>query len=186
MTLKKMYPEGFSTQIDVTAGSGILCDAHRPGHFSGVATVVTKLFLQTGTLYACFGEKDYQQLFKIKRLVTDLNIQIEIVPCPTIREPDGLALSSRNARLTEEDRKIASQLHQAMKQAASKIHDGASADQACTPAIEELNQSTPFNVEYMELRSAHTLETLEYFEPDCRLFAAAWLGDVRLIDNIAV
>lgn len=181
-----MYPSGFATSVTVNAANGILCDKYRPGHFDGVATVVTKLFLQTGTEYACFGEKDYQQLFIIKQLTKDLDIPIEIVPVETVREADGLALSSRNARLSAKHRKQASQLNKAMQDAASRIRDGLSPADACELAVKNLQASGDFEVEYLEVRAVDTLELSDPKTVQSRLFAAAWLDGVRLIDNIAI
>ena len=133
-TAKEMYPDEFATDVKVTASVGILCDAHRPGHFDGVATVVTKLFMQVGADFACFGEKDYQQLFIIQRLVQDLNIPIKIIPVPTVREKDGLAMSSRNERLTANERNLAPELQKAMQEVLQNIHSGMNAKQACKEA----------------------------------------------------
>ena len=182
----EMYPKEFSTSVTVTAANGILCDAHRPGHFDGVATIVTKLFLQTGTNFACFGEKDFQQLFIIQRLAADLNIPIQIIPAETIREEDGLAMSSRNARLGSAERALAPQLNQAMTRAAQKILNGTPASKACREEVDLLQATGKFRVEYFETRSAETLELVETPNNPARLFAAAWLGEVRLIDNIPV
>lgn len=183
---KQMYPEEFSTDVRVTAGIDILCDAHRPGHFGGVATVVTKLFLQTGADFACFGEKDYQQLFIIKRLVADLNIPIKIIPAPTVREKDGLAMSSRNERLSKKDRKLAPQLQAAMQKIKAELHEGISIQKACDRAWKELEKSGNFKVEYLEVRCGEKMILKEEPSEGCRLFAAAWLGGVRLIDNIEI
>lgn len=182
----EMYPDGFSTSVTVDAAGGILCDAHRPGHFDGVATIVTKLFLQTGTDYACFGEKDFQQLFIIRRLVADLNIPIEIVPVETVRETDGLALSSRNARLTAGHRTLAPALNKAMHAAKAQILSGEKPEKACKNAIDQLQISGDFKVEYLEARSVEKLELVNDLKNPARLFTAAWLGEVRLIDNIAI
>lgn len=182
----EMYPDGFATKVIVTAAENILCDAHRPGHFDGVATIVAKLFLQCPAHYACFGEKDFQQLFIIRQLVRDLNIPIEIVPVETVRETDELALSSRNKRLTKEERKIAPILNQQMQLAAEKIRDGEAITSACNLAIKELNKAGQFKCEYFEIRSADNLQILEEYKKPARMFVAAWLGDVRLIDNIEV
>ena len=185
-SVREMYPEEFATDVKVTAGIDILCDAHRPGHFGGVATVVTKLFLQVGADYACFGEKDYQQLFIIKRLVADLNIPIKIVPAPTVREKDGLAMSSRNQRLSRADRNIAPQLHQAMQSVKDNIHSGLKIKQACETAWKILETEGHFKVEYLEVRCGEKMVLMDEPGSSCRLFAAAWLGGVRLIDNIRI
>jgi pantoate--beta-alanine ligase len=184
----EVYPEGFATSVTVSTGDKILCDAHRPGHFDGVATVVTKLFLQTGADIACFGEKDYQQLFIVKRLVADLNIPIRIEPVPTVRETDGLALSSRNARLTPEERLLAPRLHRALEQVADAVRGGEAASLAIAKAQTWLESDNRFDVEYLEMRSGKTLEILERHDEqdESRVFIAANLGKVRLIDNIGV
>jgi len=181
---EEMYPQEFATDVKVTAGIDILCDAHRPGHFDGVATVVTKLFLQVGADFACFGEKDYQQLFIIKRLVDDLNIPIKIIPAPTVREKNGLAMSSRNERLNKSDRKLAPQLQQTMQAAKEDIHNGMSIETACAKNWKELEADGHFKVEYLEVRCGNTMVLMNELSAECRLFAAAWLGGVRLIDNI--
>lgn len=185
-SIEEMYPDGFATSVKVDAGEPILCDAHRPGHFDGVATVVSKLFIQTEAEIACFGEKDYQQLAIVRRMAKDLNIPIEIEPVETVREEGGLAMSSRNARLTQEEREIAPQLHAAMQIAAAKIRLGEDAKSACAEVGEKLTSAHPFNLEYFELRSGDDLTLLENMQENARLFAAANLGSVRLIDNIAV
>ncbi len=185
-SVKEMYPDAFATDVKVSAGIDILCDAHRPGHFGGVATVVTKLFLQVGADFACFGEKDFQQLFIIKRLVADLNIPIKIVPAPTVREEDGLAMSSRNARLSKSDRQIAPQLQAAMQAVKTNLHKGISIEQACKHAWNSLEKDDHFKVEYLEVRCGEKMVLMDKPSEGCRLFAAAWLGGVRLIDNIEI
>jgi len=185
-SVQEMYPDGFATSVTVDASEPILCDAHRPGHFDGVATVVSKLFIQTEADIACFGEKDYQQLTIVRRMAKDLNIPIEIEPVETVREMDGLAMSSRNARLTPEEREVAPQLHAAMQIAAEKIRFGVKAQSVCEEAIEKLTKAHTLEVEYFELRSGNDLGILNSYEENARLFAAAHLGSVRLIDNIAV
>jgi len=184
--VSEMYPQDFATEVKVTAGTGILCDVHRPGHFSGMATVVAKLFLQVGAHYACFGEKDYQQLFIIKRLVTDLNIPVTIIAAPTIREPDGLAMSSRNALLGKDSRKIAPRLQQAMQAARAAILKDGSAKKACEIAWKSLEHDDQFQVEYLEMRCGESMQPMDRPGSACRLFAAAWLDGVRLIDNIKI
>jgi pantoate--beta-alanine ligase len=178
-----MYPPGFSTQVRVNGLSSILEGAHRPTHFDGVATVVTKLLLQAAPDVALFGEKDYQQLCVIKRLASDLDIEAKIVGVPTVREADGLALSSRNAYLTEEERKIAPALHQAITDAATTIAKGANAEAALKTAKERVLAAGFPEVDYIEARQA---ETLAPFEGGAgRVLAAARLGRARLIDNVA-
>lgn len=182
----QIYPEGFATTVTVAGLSAPLCGYHRPGHFEGVATVVTKLLLQTGADLAFFGEKDFQQLQVIRRLATDLDIPTEIIGCPTIREPDGLALSSRNARLSAEARMIAPALHARMQAVAKALRQGIPATEATRQAAADLVAAGFDSVEYLELRAATDLSQIEHPEDQSRLFAAAWIGGVRLIDNIAV
>lgn len=185
-SVKMMYPDGFSTEVKVERKEQILCDAYRPGHFTGVATIVSKLFIQTEADVACFGEKDYQQLYIVRQMAKDLDIPIHIEPCPTVREEDGLAMSSRNARLTKSERELAPQLHATMRDAAEKIKAGEDISASCKASIDQLNKTGNFNVEYFELRSGGNLSLLNQYEEKARLFAAAHLGNVRLIDNIEV
>lgn len=180
----EMYPEGFATRITVSGLDGMLCGADRPGHFDGVATVVTKLLLQTGADIAAFGEKDYQQLCLIRRLVQDLNLPVRIKPVPTVREADGLALSSRNRRLTPQQREQAPYLPAALRACIADIQAGKAVD-ACLQSCRENLKIHGFNVHYLELRSGDTLLATETLTPDARLFVAASLGDIRLIDNMA-
>ncbi|PWE31316.1 pantoate--beta-alanine ligase [Maritimibacter sp. 55A14] len=182
----QIYPEGFATNVSVGGISDGLCGAHRPGHFDGVATVVTKLLLQTGAERAFFGEKDYQQLLIVRRLVRDLDIPCTITGCPTVREPDGLALSSRNARLDATARAIAPALNCAMLGAAAALAQGAAAAPALAAARQDIRAAGFDEVEYLELRDAATLAPVETADRPARLLAAAWVGGVRLIDNIAV
>lgn len=185
-SVTEIYPDGFTTKVTVTGLSEPLCGAHRPGHFDGVATVVTKLLLQAGTDYALFGEKDFQQLQIIRRLVRDLNIETDIIGCPTIRDADGLALSSRNQHLTPDQRRIAPALAQRMQEAADAITRGAALPETLEVARLRLLEDGFERIEYLELRAAEDLSLLHSLSAPARLFAAAFLGDVRLIDNIAV
>lgn len=181
-----IYPPGFATSVSVAGLPDVLCGAHRPGHFDGVATVVTKLLLMTGAQTAFFGEKDWQQLQIIRRLVTDLNIPVQVTGCPTVREKDGLALSSRNQRLSATDRMGAPALHRALQTAAKAIAGGAPAGLALDAARAQILAAGFAQVEYLDLRAGDTLEPLAAPAAGARLFAAAWIGGVRLIDNIAV
>ena len=182
-----MYPPGFATTVRVggPAKAG-LEDAHRPGHFDGVATVVAKLFNQSGCQVAAFGEKDYQQLLVIRRMTLDLDLPVDIVAVPTVREEDGLALSSRNAYLTEEQRRLAPRLFQELQKAAESIRAGTSVEAAAFNGRQALAQAG-FMVDYFEVRNAETLKPVkdQHQEP-LRIVAAARLGDVRLIDNVPV
>jgi pantoate--beta-alanine ligase len=180
----EIYPEGFSTTVSVSGVSEGLCGAHRPGHFDGVATVVAKLFLQTGADMAFFGEKDFQQLHVVKRMARDLDIPITVVPCPTVREADGLALSSRNVRLSPQDRAIAPKLAQALFAAAEKLRDGRLAKPVLDHAITSIQAAGFSEVEYLELRAEDDLQPMDTLDRPARLLVAAFLGGVRLIDNI--
>ncbi|MCO5070754.1 MAG: pantoate--beta-alanine ligase [Rhizobiaceae bacterium] len=184
--VSEMYPSGFATSISVRGVSEGLCGTYRPGHFDGVATVVAKLLLQTTADLAFFGEKDFQQLQVVRRLVRDLDIHTEIVGCPTIREPDGLAMSSRNIRLTADQRQVAPHLAEVLFSAAEKLAIGERAQRVLATSREALLSAGFERVEYLELRSADGLLPLETASEPARLLAAAWLGGVRLIDNVSV
>lgn len=179
-----MYPEGFATSVSVTGVSEVLDGAHRPGHFDGVATVVTKLFNQVQPDIALFGEKDWQQLAVIRRMVADLDLAIEIHGIPTQREDDGLALSSRNAYLMPEDRARAVALPRALGAAERAIAEGGEPEAALAQARESLT-AAGFEVDYVTLADAETLGEAMPGRP-WRLLAAARIGGTRLIDNIAV
>lgn len=177
-----MYPDGFASTVSVSGVSDVLDGAHRPGHFDGVATVVTKLFNQVRPDVALFGEKDWQQLQVIRRMVADLDMGIEVVSVPTQREDDGLALSSRNAYLMPEDRARAIALPRALGAAARAIGDGGDVDAALAQARETL-AAAGFEVDYVVLADAETLGEPQPDRP-ARLLAAARIGGTRLIDNI--
>lgn len=181
-----IYPDGFATTVSVSGVSEGLCGAYRPGHFDGVATVVAKLFLQTGADLAFFGEKDFQQLHVVRRMARDLDIPIEVVPCETVREADGLAMSSRNARLSPAERYAAPALAAALFAAAGRLSAGEAAGAVLAAAREKILAAGYREIEYLELRSAATLAALDRASEPARLLAAAWLGDTRLIDNVAV
>lgn len=185
-TPDQIYPDGFATNVRVSGLTEDLEGAHRPGHFDGVATVVSKLFLQTRADVACFGEKDYQQMLLVRRLSQDLDIETEVVGCPTVREEDGLAMSSRNVRLTPEERAIAPALKAEMDRAATAIRRGADPRVVLDSARAQIERAGYREVEYLELRDAKTLAPAQNLDQPARLLAAATLGDVRLIDNIAV
>ena len=172
---EEIYPEGFATRVSVTGLTEGLCGAHRPGHFDGVTTVVAKLFAQTGADRAYFGEKDYQQLQVVTRMAADLDLPVEVVPCPTVREPDGLAMSSRNMRLPSEARAAAATLYRVLTGMAADLGQGAAlAD--LRPAAEAALQEAGFDrVEYLDLRAARDLAPLDRAGPPARLLAAAWL-----------
>lgn len=184
--VEEMYPPGFATTISVTGVSAGLCGAHRPGHFDGVATVVAKLLLQTDADLALFGEKDFQQLQVVRRLARDLDLRTTILGRPTVRETDGLALSSRNQRLSPEERAAAPRLAQAMRAAAARLEAGAALEPTLAEAREEIRAGGYQEVEYLELRAEEDLVPLDAADRPARLLAAAWLGEVRLIDNVEV
>ena len=182
----QVYPEGFITTVSVGGVSEPLEGRMRPGHFDGVATVVTKLFGMTMADRGYFGQKDWQQLQVVLRLVRDLNIPIKIVGCETIREGDGLAMSSRNVRLTEAGRAVAHVLYSAITTAAEDIRAGQSDRMAIREAAEKVRAAGFDRVEYIELRDAETLMPSDDPQKPRRMLAAAWLDGVRLIDNIPV
>ena len=179
-----MYPEGFATSVRVAGVSEPLDGAHRPGHFDGVATVVSKLFHQVQPHVALFGEKDWQQLQVIRRMVADLDMPIEIQGVPTQREDDGLALSSRNAYLMPEDRARAVALPRALGAAAKTIGEGGDREAALAQAQDSL-AAAGFEVDYVALVDAESLAAPIEGRP-MRLLAAARIGGTRLIDNIPV
>ena len=185
-TLEEMYPAGFATTINVAGPATDLETVTRPQFFGGVATIVAKLLYAATPDIAMFGEKDYQQLLVIRRMVADLAFPTEIVGLPTVREADGLALSSRNAYLTEAERTKAPRLHAALQSAAEAIRLGTPPDAALSAAQGKLT-AIGFMVDYMRLRNAETLARVvdDFTEPK-RLLAAAWLGKTRFIDNIPV
>ncbi len=183
---EEVYPDGFATNVSVGGISTRLEGLHRPGHFDGVATVVTKLFGMTLADRAYFGEKDWQQLQVVRRLVADLNLPVEIVGCPTIREADALARSSRNVRLSPEARAIASALPREMAKAAQAMRAGAPVHLSLDAAKAALLAAGFDEVEYIDLCDAETLLWIDELSGPGRLLAAAWVGGVRLIDNIAV
>jgi len=182
----QVYPEGFASSVRVTGISERLEGLHRPGHFDGVATVVAKLFGMTLADRAYFGEKDWQQLQVVRRMAADLNIPTEVVACPTIREADGLARSSRNMRLTAEARAVAAALPLEMSAAAQAMRAGMPVPQALAAATAGLLAAGFERVDYMDLCDAETLLWIDRVDGPARLLAAAWVGGVRLIDNIAV
>ncbi|MQQ08539.1 pantoate--beta-alanine ligase [Epibacterium sp. SM1979] len=182
----EIYPEGYATTVSVTGVSDTLEGAFRPGHFDGVATVVAKLFLMTGAHKAFFGEKDYQQLMLVRQMARDLNIPIEVVGCPTVREASGLAMSSRNLRLGDAAKAKACVLYQLMTAATAQLAEGMNWEEVQKSALTELAQAGFGEVEYFELRCADTLQPVSDLTKPARLLAAAWLDGVRLIDNIAV
>jgi pantoate--beta-alanine ligase len=184
--VEEMYAPGFVTNIRIGGIADQLDGAHRPGHFDGVATVVTKLLLQALPDIACFGEKDYQQLTVVRRLVRDLDIPVRIEGVPTVREADGLALSSRNVYLSSAERQAAPALYRTLCDTAAALVAGPTpADPILAHSLGAL-RAAGFNPDYLELRDAERLAPMTRLDRPARLLAAAQLGRTRLIDNIAV
>jgi len=181
-----MYPPGFATNVNVKGVSDRWEGEARPGHFDGVATVVAKLLCAVRPDIAIFGEKDFQQLAVIRRMTQDLQLGVEIVGHSTIRDADGLALSSRNAYLSADERRNALALSAALNDAAEQIRAGASVEQSLARAKERLTAAGFSRIDYFALVNAMTLEPLEQAGGPMRLIAAAVIGRTRLIDNIAV
>lgn len=185
-TQTEMYPEGFATKIAVARVSDGLCGAFRPGHFEGVATVVAKLFNQSLADFAVLGEKDYQQLHVVRRMTRDLDIPVGIVAHPTVRESDGLAMSSRNTRLTTDERQVAPELYRQLMAAAEAFRQGRPAQDIYAAARAAILAAGFSAVEYFELRAEQDLMPLQALSEPARLLVAANLGRVRLIDNVPV
>ncbi|HEX8570071.1 MAG TPA: pantoate--beta-alanine ligase [Caulobacteraceae bacterium] len=183
-TGQAMYPPGFATNVRVGGVTEGLDGAARPGHFDGVATVVAKLLIQCGPDVAIFGEKDYQQLLVIRRLARDLDLTTEILAAPTARAEDGLALSSRNAYLADDERRVAGKLNLVLKTAAAAAKAGADAAVVEAAGRAGLEQAGFEAVDYFEVRAAEDLRRFEgKVDAPARVFAAARLGRTRLIDN---
>jgi pantoate--beta-alanine ligase len=185
-SVEEMYPEGFSTEIHVSGVSERWEGEARPGHFEGVATVVAKLMLAVRPEIAVFGEKDFQQLAVIRRMAADLNLPVEIVGVPTVREADGLALSSRNAYLTADERSRAAALPRALGAARNAILDGATVANTLRDAKQAVVDAGFLRVDYVALVDASTLEPVDQPIGEMRLIAAAVIGTTRLIDNLPV
>jgi pantoate--beta-alanine ligase len=181
-----MYPDGFATNVIVADVSVPLEGEFRPHFFGGVATVVSKLLLQCLPDAAYFGEKDYQQLQVIKRLARDLDIPVEIVGCATVREHDGLAMSSRNAYLSADERRIAGRLNLILHDAIKAARSGTPIQDAEAEASRHLSAAGFTCVDYVAIRDAETLGAIADLSRPARILAAAWLGKTRLIDNMAV
>ena len=187
-SVDEMYPPGAVTEVHVPGLDHVLEGAFRPGHFTGVATVVTKLLSMAGADHAFFGEKDYQQLQVIKTLARDLCMATEIHGVETMREADGLALSSRNAYLNEAERATAPQLNAVLRRVAEDFRGGAGGGELCRAAEAQLSELGFGPVDYVAIADASNLDALDSYDADrpARVLAAAKLGRTRLIDNIAV
>jgi len=179
-----MYPQGFQTAVEVDKVSQPLCGAFRPGHFRGVATVVAKLFNITKPHVALFGEKDFQQCVVIKRMVKDLNFDLEILAMPTVREPDGLAMSSRNARLSPAEWQTSLCLSRALSRAQAMVTHGERQASTILQAVQEtIAGEGGVRIEYVSLCHPETLEAVTEVSGPTLLALATWVGEVRLIDN---
>ena len=183
---EEMYPEGYSTYVEVKGLTEGLCGAFRPGHFKGVTTVVTKLFNIVNPDRAYFGKKDYQQFKVIKKMVEDLNMDVEVIGCPLIREEDGLALSSRNKYLSSEERKSALSLSKALFHAKKLFEKGETNPEKIKREMEKIIKSYPLvkEIQYIEIVNPETLEPKKVVEKGDVIALAVYVGDTRLIDNI--
>ncbi len=186
-TVPEMYPEGFSTWVDVEGLTAGLCGRSRPGHFRGVCTVVAKLLNICRPDRAYFGEKDAQQLVVVSRMLQDLDMDVEIVACPIVREADGLAISSRNVRLTAEQRAQAPLLYRGLAAASEALQSGerdATVLQGLARSV--LAEATLGRVDYVEVVTKDDLSPVKAVKGECLVAVAVWFGDTRLIDNITV
>ena len=186
--LAEIYPRPLAdmTQVTVPELSTILCGVSRPAHFSGVTTVVAKLFNMVQPDVAVFGEKDWQQLVIIRRMTADLDLPVEIVGVPTVREPDGLAMSSRNGYLSVEERALAPALYTTLRATAERLRSGERDCAALEAEAKARLVAAGFRPDYFEVRRSDDLRRPTSEDVDLRIFAAAWLGRARLIDNLAV
>ena len=184
----EMYPEGFSVSIDIGNVGEILCGIARPGHFSGVATIVAKFFNSVMPRRAYFGQKDYQQTVVIKKLVKELNFDIDSIVCPTVREPDGLAMSSRNAYLNEEERRASLVLYRALQSGEELIQSGSMDDVLMVKKeVEAVMKSEPLaKIDYVDIVDPHNLAPIQKIIFAAIICVAARIGTTRLIDNIIV
>jgi pantoate--beta-alanine ligase len=184
-SVSEMYPSGFSTAVVVTGPIAERLEGEaRPGHFRGVATVVTRLFGLVQPQRAYFGWKDAQQVLVVQRLVQDLALPVDIVPLPTVREADGLAMSSRNVYLSPEERVAASAIPRALFAALERFRSGERAAAALRELVRRTLTTTPVRLEYVSVSDLETFQEVEYVERPALLLAAAWIGTTRLIDNV--
>lgn len=184
-TPRTMYPAGYDTHVEPGDLADRLEGPMRPGHFRGVATVVTKLLNATRADVAAFGQKDFQQLAIIRRMVRDLDLGVEVLGVPTVREPDGLALSSRNLLLTPDDRAAAAVIHRSLSAAETANQGGEEQARTLVELVRAgLEQEPRATVEYVELVDAETLKPVDHASTPSCLLTAAWFGEVRLIDNL--
>ncbi|MDI3327314.1 MAG: pantoate--beta-alanine ligase [Alicyclobacillaceae bacterium] len=185
-SVEEMYPEPLQVTLRVGSWADRLCGASRPGHFDGVVTVVAKLFHLVGPDEAFFGEKDFQQLRIVQRMVRDLNFPVAVVGCPTVREEDGLAMSSRNQYLNPEERRIASALPRALRAAQERAAEGERRSRTIIDQVEQQLRTAGLVIDYVSIVGEEDLEPVETIDRPCRLLAAVYVGKTRLIDNIAL
>ena len=186
-SVAEMYPQPSATTVHVAGVTEGLCGEHRPGHFDGVTTVVTKLFAVAGPCHAYFGRKDAQQAAVVTRMAADLDLPVEVVACPLVREADGLALSSRNAYLSPADRRVAPVLFRALAAAADSVVAGERDPQRLMAAIREMIATEPtIELEYVEVRDAASIAPIERVDGNVLFALAAELGGTRLIDNVGI
>jgi pantoate--beta-alanine ligase len=185
--VEELYPEGYSTFVEVEGITDKLCGHFRPGHFRGVTTIVSKLFNIVRPDRAYFGEKDYQQLIVIKKMVRDLNMPVQIKGLPIIREEDGLAMSSRNRYLNSEERKAATVLYKALQNAKKMVYNGErDADQIKKEMLSFINKEPLVSIDYVSVVDPETLEDLDKIKDSVLLALAVYIGDTRLIDNVLI
>lgn len=182
---QELYPDGFQTAVEVEGVTQNLCGISRPGHFRGVTTIVAKLFNIVKPHIALFGQKDYQQLVAIKRMVDDLNIDTEIIGIPTVRERDGLAMSSRNAYLSPKKRKEAAKLYRSLRKGEELFRQGEKNTTTILNTVRGgIEETKPEKIDYIKICDAHTLEDIEEIKDDAIIAIAVQIGKTRLIDNI--
>ncbi|MGE3537564.1 MAG: pantoate--beta-alanine ligase [Candidatus Tectimicrobiota bacterium] len=183
-SVEEMYPPGYLTEVAVHDLTASLCGAARPGHFTGVTTVVAKLFNIVGADRAYFGQKDYQQVTVLRKMATDLCMPIEVITCPTVREPDGLAMSSRNAYLTPPERQAALVLWRTLQLAATRLSQGERSGPSLTATLRRTIASEPLaRLEYVAVCDPNTLQEVQHLSSTVLVALAVYIGSTRLIDN---
>ncbi len=183
----EIYPEGYLTYVNVEKITDVMCGASRPGHFKGVATIVAKLFDIVKPDKAFFGQKDYQQTLVIKKMAADLNMDIDVEALPTVREPDGLAMSSRNSYLNEEERKAATCLYWSLTKAEEMIKNGERNSAKIIGDMQKIIEAEKLaRIDYITIADAETLEEIKTIDKKAVIALAVWIGKTRLIDNIVV
>jgi pantoate--beta-alanine ligase len=180
----QMYPEGYCTWVQVEGLSDILCGASRPGHFRGVATIVLKLMHIVNPKLMFMGMKDYQQIIVLEKMIEDLNLETKIVRCPIVREPDGLAMSSRNSYLTPDERQRATCLIKALKNAQKMVNEGYLDSSILISEAENIIKQSDGRIDYIKIVDGSTLEELPEVRSGSRMMLAVYIGNTRLIDNI--